>query len=142
TPVQWVFDRTASSGYGRGQLLAVSISAAEGLVDQPVEELRNLFLPALERLFPRARIARVQTFLVTRERKATFRQAPTTRALRPKAATPIAGLYLAGAWTDTGWPATMEGAVRSGVGAARQALAYLGHLRAAERIGTQLGMSA
>ena len=136
TPVQWVFDRTASSGYGRGQLLAVSISAADGLVDRPVEELRNLFLPALERLFPRARIARVQTFLVTRERKATFRQAPTTRALRPQAATAVPGLFLAGAWTDTGWPATMEGAVRSGVRAARLTLAYLGQLRAAERAGS------
>lgn len=130
TPVQWVFDRTASSGYGRGQLLAISVSAAEGYIDQPVEELRNLFLPALERLFPRSRVARVQTFLVTRERKATFRQSPTSGALRPRAATAIDGLYLAGAWTDTGWPATMEGAVRSGVSAARQALAYLGHLRA------------
>ncbi|HWD09966.1 MAG TPA: hydroxysqualene dehydroxylase HpnE [Actinomycetota bacterium] len=142
TPVQWVFDRTASSGYGRGQLLAVSVSAADGFVGEPVEELRNLFLPALERLFPRARVAKVQTFLVTRERKATFRQAPTTRALRAKTATAVAGLFLAGAWTDTGWPATMEGAVRSGVSAARQTLAYLGHLRASERLGNRAEMSA
>jgi squalene-associated FAD-dependent desaturase len=131
SPVQWVFDRTASSGLSRGQLLAVSVSAADGLIDQPVEELRRVFLPALERLFPRARVAKVHTFLVTRERRATFRQGPTTAGLRPGPATAVTGLYLAGAWTDTGWPATMEGAVRSGIAAARLALAHVGHLRAA-----------
>ena len=58
-------------------------------------------------------------FFVTRERRATFRQVPGTAALRPGAATPLGGLVLAGAWTDTGWPDTMEGAVRSGLEAAR-----------------------
>jgi hypothetical protein len=129
-----VFDRTASSGLARGQLLSVSISAAVDLVDRPVEDLRQYFLPALERLFPRARMARVLHFVVTRERRATFRQAPLTRALRPGPATGVPGLCLAGAWTDTGWPATMEGAVRSGLAAARQALASIGHTRAADAV--------
>ena len=80
-------------------------------------------MPALEALFPAAREASVTRVFVTREQRATFRQAPGTQALRPGPRTGIAGLYLAGAWTDTGWPATMEGAVRSGLAAAREALA-------------------
>ncbi len=63
---------------------------------------------------------------MTRERAATFRQAPGTAALRPRPATAVPRLFLAGAWTDTGWPATMEGAVRSGIAAARPALLALG----------------
>ena len=75
-------------------------------------------MPALAELFPAARDARVTEFFVTRERRATFRQGPGTAALRPKAGTRLPGLVLAGAWTDTGWPDTMEGAVRSGLSAA------------------------
>jgi uncharacterized protein with NAD-binding domain and iron-sulfur cluster len=60
----------------------------------------------------------VHDFFVTRERHATFRPAPGTAALRPSAVTATEGLFLAGAWTATGWPATMEGAVRSGTAAA------------------------
>ena len=76
----------------------------------------------LEALFPRARQARIERFLVTRERTATFHQGPGTAALRPEAPTKLPGVFLAGAWTDTGWPATMEGAVRSGLAAARAVL--------------------
>ena len=75
-------------------------------------------MPALAELFPAARDARVSEFFVTRERRATFRQGPGSGALRPQAATALPGLVLAGAWTDTGWPDTMEGAVRSGLAAA------------------------
>jgi hypothetical protein len=70
-------------------------------------------------LFPAVRDARVTDFFVTRERRATLRQVPGCERLRPKAATALPGLVLAGAWTDTGWPDTMEGAVRSGLNAAR-----------------------
>jgi uncharacterized protein with NAD-binding domain and iron-sulfur cluster len=76
-----------------------------------------------------AREARVEAFFVTREHAATFRQAPGTQALRPGPRTDLPGLYLAGAWTDTGWPATMEGAVRSGLAAARAALVGVGKTR-------------
>jgi len=62
-------------------------------------------------------------FTVTRQPQATFRAVPGTQRLRPGPQTALPGLYLAGAWTDTGWPATMEGAVRSGITAARRALA-------------------
>jgi uncharacterized protein with NAD-binding domain and iron-sulfur cluster len=93
------------------------------VVDRPVEWFRRTFVPALEDLFPPARAAHLERFLVTRERTATFRQVPGSGALRPGPRTSVRGLFLAGAWTDTGWPATMEGAVRSGQAAARAALA-------------------
>jgi uncharacterized protein with NAD-binding domain and iron-sulfur cluster len=72
--------------------------------------------------------AEVLDFFVTREPAATFRQAAGTAALRPGAVTRSPGLFLAGAWTDTGWPATMEGAVRSGTMAVAAALAATGSL--------------
>ncbi|HET9258228.1 MAG TPA: hydroxysqualene dehydroxylase HpnE [Pseudonocardiaceae bacterium] len=128
TPVQWVFDRTphsglangglANGGLASGQYLAVSLSAADDYIDQPTAALRERFLPALTALLPRMRGARVRDFFVTRERHATFRPAPGTAALRPPPVTHSPGLFLAGAWTATGWPATMEGAVRSGTAAA------------------------
>jgi squalene-associated FAD-dependent desaturase len=118
TPVQWVFDRTSHSGLGSGQYLAVSLSAADNYVDMPTAALHDQFLPELAALLPRMRDAQVRDFFVTRERHATFRPAPGTAALRPPVVTAIPGLFLAGAWTATGWPATMEGAVRSGDAAA------------------------
>ncbi len=119
TPVQWVFDRTEPSGYrGPGQYVAASLSAAGDLVDRPVAELRDRFLPELAALLPAARQARVLDFFVSRERHATFRPAPGSARLRPPARTRALGLYLAGTWTATGWPATMESAVRSGNAAA------------------------
>ena len=129
TPVQWVFDRTEPSGLDHGQYLAISISGADREIDERTEDLRSRFLPALSALFPRAGDAVVERFFVTREHAATFRQAPGTRPLRLPARTRVPGLFLAGAWTDTGWPATMEGAVRSGVAAAREALVDFGRTR-------------
>ena len=121
SPVQWVFDRTRISGMhargDEGQYLAISLSAADEYVDRSVASLREEFLPALAELLPAARDATVREFFVTRERRATFRGVPGTAKLRPKAATDLPGVVLAGSWTDTGWPDTMEGAVRSGLNA-------------------------
>jgi Flavin containing amine oxidoreductase len=126
TPVQYVFDRGAAGGVGEGcQYLAVSLSGAEREMSMSVDALRERYLPALAELFPRARAARVERFLVTREHAATFRAEPGTAALRPGPKTSLPGLVLAGAWTDTGWPATLEGAVLSGHAAARCALEAL-----------------
>ncbi|MFH8568409.1 hydroxysqualene dehydroxylase HpnE [Streptomyces sp. NPDC017993] len=132
SPVQWVFDRTDTSGLARipggegSQYLAVSQSAAQEEIDQPVAALRARYLPELERLLPAARGAGIRDFFVTRERTATFAPAPGVGRLRPAARTQAPGLFLAGAWTATGWPATMESAVRSGTAAAREALNELG----------------
>lgn len=125
SPVQWVFDRTGISGlYGTGrgrQYLAVSVSAADDYIDTRTAELRDVFVPALADLMPAARTAGVTEFFVSRERRATFRSVPGSGALRPASRTRLPGCYLAGAWTATGWPDTMEGAVRSGLQAARLA---------------------
>ncbi|MCC9307328.1 hydroxysqualene dehydroxylase HpnE [Kitasatospora sp. RB6PN24] len=130
SPVQWVFDRTEHSGVAAvhpgAQYLALSQSAVRDEIDLPVAELRARYLPELARLLPPARGAEVLDFFVTRERTATFDAAPGTAALRPGPATRVPGLLLAGAWTATGWPATMEGAVRSGHAAADAALAAAG----------------
>jgi squalene-associated FAD-dependent desaturase len=120
---QWVFDRSEASGIAGGQLLSVSVSAADQIAGLRRHDIASLVTPALQRLFPPARKARIEKVLVTRERKATFRQAPGSGRLRPGPVTRVPGLKLAGAWTNTGWPATMEGAVRSGRAAARSLLA-------------------
>jgi squalene-associated FAD-dependent desaturase len=127
TPVQYLFDRTSAAGAPVScQYLAVSLSGAEREMGMSVDGLRERYLPALGELLPRARQAKVERFLVTREHAATFRAAPGVAALRPGPATAVAGLVLAGAWTDTGWPATLEGAVLSGHAAAATALRALG----------------
>jgi uncharacterized protein with NAD-binding domain and iron-sulfur cluster len=131
TPLQWVFDRTEQSGLRRthpapAQYVAVSLSAADDLIRTPTAQLRKQMLPALAALLPAAREARVLDFFVTREPQATFRASPGSGALRPPPRTRAPDLFLAGSWTDTGWPATMEGAVRSGNAAADALLAAAG----------------
>jgi squalene-associated FAD-dependent desaturase len=118
SPVQFVFDRTHASGLRDGQYVAVSVSAADAWIDEPVAALREKFLPELLRVLPAAGGAVVRDFFVTREREATFRPVPGSAARRLPTTTNAPGLVVAGAWTATGWPATMESAVRSGVAAA------------------------
>jgi squalene-associated FAD-dependent desaturase len=126
TPMQWIFDHTAAAGVKDGQCLTISLSVADAYVGMSREKLREEFEPAIERLFPAAKAAQVVAFFATCERAATFRGAPGTAAKRPKTETGVPTISLAGAWTDTGWPATMEGAVRSGNNAARAALLSVG----------------
>jgi squalene-associated FAD-dependent desaturase len=131
SPVQWFFDRTQSSGLAEqrpgAQYLAVTVSAAAGLIDEPSRTVLDRFVPELARLLPRAGAAKIVDAFVTRERRATFRQAAGSGAVRPAATDGPPGVYLAGAWADTGWPDTMEGAVRSGVAAADAANATPPH---------------
>jgi squalene-associated FAD-dependent desaturase len=126
SPVQWFFDRTDTSGAGQvypgGQYLAVTVSAADSVIDEPSRSVQQRYLAELGRLLPDAARAEVRDAFVTRERRATFRQAPGSAALRPGPASGLPGIWLAGAWTATGWPDTMESAVRSGIAAAEAAL--------------------
>jgi len=126
TPLQWMFDRSESAGLEPGRYVVVSLSAADRWVGCSREALRRVFLPAFEALLPTSCGAGVESFHVTCERAATFAAVPGTGRLRPGPRTALPGLFLAGAWTDTGWPATMEGAVRSGAAAARAALSDAG----------------
>jgi squalene-associated FAD-dependent desaturase len=124
--VQWIFDRTKAAGLERGQYLALSLSGADAMLQESHASLKERVLPTLAGLLPVAREATLQRFFVTRVPHATFRQGPGCAALRPGPRTNVPGLFLAGAWTDTGWPATMEGAVRSGRSAAGWALSAVG----------------
>ncbi len=126
TEAQWVFDRTASAGATTGQYLAVSISAADRCIGARPEDLAPEVVGSLRALLPAARPAKVLRTLVTREHNATFRATPRSAVHRAATRTRIPGLVLAGAWTATGWPPTMEGAVRSGVSAARAVLVAVG----------------
>jgi squalene-associated FAD-dependent desaturase len=126
SPVQYLFDRSAAAGAPSGtQYLAVSLSGADAEMQLSVEQLRERYIAALEELLPQARGANVERFLVTREHAATFRAVPGVGALRPGPRTSVPGLALAGSWTDTKWPATLESAVLSGHAAARTTLAAL-----------------
>ena len=122
SPAQFIFDRTTSAGAETGQCLSISLSGADQYLGRRPDDLLSLFTGAIGDLFPAARRARVVDGVVSREHHATFRGGPGTAALRPPNRTSLQGLFVAGAWCDTGWPATMEGAVRSGVAAARDAL--------------------
>jgi squalene-associated FAD-dependent desaturase len=125
SPIQFLFDRTSSSGMAQGQsgpaqgqCLSISLSGADAYIGRRPEDLVRTFRQALDQLLPSARHADLVDGTVSREHAATFRGIPGTAGLRPSSRTHRPGLALAGAWTDTGWPATMEGAVRSGLAAA------------------------
>ena len=123
SPVQFLFDRTATAGLrGPGQYLAISLSAADAEVDQKASTIVAGMTEAVAALLPKAGRAQLVDAMVSRERAATFRGVPGTATHRAPAATAIPGLVVAGAWTATGWPDTMEGAVRSGRVAATEAL--------------------
>ena len=80
----------------------------------------------LRQLFPAATEAEVKRCRVVTEHAATFSAVPGVDRWRPGPVTPLPNLYLAGDWTNTGWPATMEGAVRSGYRAAEAVLRQRG----------------
>jgi hydroxysqualene dehydroxylase len=126
SPVQWIIDRTSAAGYRDGQYLAVSLSDAAVWQTKTAAQIRELFVAELARLFPRAQPDRVRQVLVTREPHATFDQGPGQLSRRPANATQAPGLLLAGTWTRTGWPATMESAVRSGRTAAHELMGRSG----------------
>jgi squalene-associated FAD-dependent desaturase len=121
---QWVFNRghlDADEHY-----LQVVVSAARQFRGLGHEEVQRLIIEELSQLLPRAVPSAVKRARVITEHAATFSAVPGVDAWRPKQATPIANLFIAGDWTATGWPATMEGAVRSGYLAAEALLKKTG----------------
>jgi squalene-associated FAD-dependent desaturase len=119
----WVFDKGALLNLRlAGQYLTLSISGARRYLDQSREQIIAQVRRDLEAVFPALRAAQITHALVIKERQATFAATPGSLAHRLPTKTPVPGLYLAGAWTDTGWPATMEGAVLSGQAAAQAIL--------------------
>ena len=126
SPIQWVFNKSRIQELSRpGQYLCISISGAWEHAPMTKEHLRTLFLAEMARLFPRAADATVAQFIVVKQLSATFRCTPNAQAYRLPQRTPVGNLVLAGDWTQTGWPATMESAVRSGHLAAEEVIRVL-----------------
>jgi squalene-associated FAD-dependent desaturase len=118
SPAHWVFDRGRLTGHEpeRGQYLTVVSSGAPELLEVRGRDLVELMAGELIARFGGAELVWSR---VSREPAATFAGRPGTAASRPGPATSRAHVFRAGAWTDTGWPATMEGALRSGHAAAQ-----------------------
>ena len=132
TTTQWIFNKTAlygsgnGAGEGKGQYLQLVISASYDLLQKPRQEIIDLCLKEVQQALPAAREAKLLKATVIKEAAATFSPQPGVDRLRPKQETRIGRMFLAGDWTDTGWPATMEGAVRSGYLAAEAVLRKAG----------------
>lgn len=124
---QWLFARGRTS---RGEWYAqVVISSSEKWRHLGMEGLLKQVHNELLRFFPAARQAQLLRSRVITDKSATFRLSPGVDRWRPVQSTNIPGLFLAGDWTRTGWPATMEGAVRSGYLAAEAIVRYLGETK-------------
>ena len=104
----------------------VVISASDNLKSMSQDEIIEQVMADLSSAFPQAKDAKILNRRVVTEHKAVFSPQSGVRELRPSQSTPVDNLHLAGDWTDTGWPATMEGAVRSGYLAAESVLEQLG----------------
>jgi uncharacterized protein with NAD-binding domain and iron-sulfur cluster len=118
-PIQTIFDLGRLHGSGRPSgHVVVSQSAAVDWMRQSSEEIGERVVEALRELLPSARGADCLRRRVIKHPRATFVPSPGSDALRPTSRTLVEGLFLAGDWTATGWPSTIEGAVRSGVLAA------------------------
>ena len=113
TTMQWLFNKGRISGSGQ-HYISLVLSGAHQYIDHSKEDLLRIALDDLRQLLPEVRGARLLHSLVLKERFATFSPGTDVETLRPGARTPVRGLYLAGDWTDTGLPATIEGAVQSG----------------------------
>jgi squalene-associated FAD-dependent desaturase len=120
--IQWLFNKGDSAnglgGASRAHLVSLVISGAHQWIGVENATLLQIALEDLRALLPRARRARLLDRLIIKERLATFSPAPGTEDSRPAAQTPVRGFYLAGDWTATGLPATIESAVKSGYTAA------------------------
>ena len=117
-----VLNGTAHWLFFRGDVVSATVSAAEALVDLPAEEIAARIWADVARAVD-SPAEPMPPFRIVKEKTATFAQTPRDVARRPGARTSYFNLYLAGDWTDTGLPATIEGALRSGRTAARLVLA-------------------
>jgi len=125
---QWVFNKTQLYGGGEdgGQYLQLVISASYSMASRSRQEIIALCLEELREVLPATREATLVKGTVVKEMSATFSPAPGSDRWRPAQRSPLSGLFLAGDWTSTGWPSTMEGAVRSGYLAAEAILSDAG----------------
>ena len=118
TTIQWMYNKTKLQPQRRaedaGSYLELVVSASKTLVPMSRQEIIDLALRELAEFFPIVREAKLLKAAVVKEVRATFSVTPGLDAYRPGSVTAWPGIFLAGDWTATGWPSTMEGAVRSG----------------------------
>lgn len=117
--IQWMFNKQD------GRYIQLVVSASRSLTEMPRTEVIELALKELKEFFPKAAGAKLERAHVVKEVRATFSASPCLEVQRPVSRTAISNLFLAGDWTQSGWPATMEGAVRSGYLAAEAVLQSL-----------------
>ena len=118
--IQWMFNKS------EGRYIQVVVSASRSLLEAPRNQIIDDAVRELAEFFPRVKEARLEKAQVIKEVRATFSARPRMESLRPLATTPLDNFFLAGDWTRSGWPATMEGAVRSGYLAAEAVAAAAG----------------
>jgi squalene-associated FAD-dependent desaturase len=118
--IQWMFNKS------EGRYIQLVVSASRSLLEKPRNEIVDMAVRELAEFFPIAGQARLEKAQVIKEVRATFSAKPGIEDSRPPAETPLANFFLAGDWTRSGWPATMEGAVRSGYLAAEAVTAAAG----------------
>jgi len=106
--IQWMFNKSG------GRYLQLVVSASRSMVEMKREDVIALAVRELAEFFPRVKEAKIEKAHVVKEVRATFSASPGLELKRPCSTTAAANLFLAGDWTRSGWPATMEGAVRSG----------------------------
>jgi zeta-carotene desaturase len=124
--IQWMFHKSrlqpirtqSSNGNSRGSYIELVVSSSKSLIEKSRSEIVELALAEVREFFPEARSANLVKSTVIKEVNATYSPRPGIDAHRPSATTGWQRIFLAGDWTATGWPATMEGAVRSGYRAA------------------------
>jgi len=121
TTIQWLFDKSRILG-ANDHYVSLVLSGAHEHVKRSKEELLAIAMRELGAMLPAVNRAKLLHSLVIKERFATFSPNSDAEHLRPAARTPVRGLFLAGDWTATGLPATIEGAVQSGYTAAREIL--------------------
>jgi zeta-carotene desaturase len=128
TNTQWIFNKSMLYGEQKGtannqeQYLQMVISASYDLLKKSRQEIIDICLSEVRQALPRTQAAQLIKSTVIKEVAATFSPQPGVDRWRPQQQTKIANLFFAGDWTATGWPATMEGAVRSGYLAAEAVL--------------------
>lgn len=128
TGIEWMFhkSRIRRASADQGSYLELTISASHAQLKEGRETLLERSIQELESFFPEARSTRLMKSAVLKEAKATFSVLPGLDRFRPAQETAVPGLALAGDWTRTGWPSTMEGGVRSGYLAAEVVSRHLG----------------
>ncbi|HZQ25562.1 MAG TPA: hydroxysqualene dehydroxylase HpnE [Terriglobales bacterium] len=118
--IQWMFHKSRFNirHRGTGSYVELVVSSSKSLVEKSRAEIEELAVRELQEFFPAAREAKLVKSTVIKEVHATYSPVPGVDAFRPRPETAWPRVFLAGDWTATGWPATMEGAVRGGYQAA------------------------